>query len=1241
MANFGFVKCSRRERLKFFQSSLPYLNNHALVLSANGEARRWALEEPHPTNQSFLTFKNGHYGIYFTLFNHELRKEEHDNTHFSPQKIIIIVRDSTPQEFVPEFFISKAKQDIHNDITWLKTVTRNLLSTASLVKLKCSVKQLCHIRSFSTSAFQAKDKTALKNSPDAHESGEYSEPFEEGFARTQIAQIMQAYENYSSPDDLNIIYPLYQSLKRNGILLPSIDEYNIILKSIVMRALDSEDTLSATESRLTCLLTVYQDVLIACQSTPTCHPNRETYQIVLRSIFDGSRKILTLVTRSKLPRHTYHQQISKVLEFCKVGVDLYASLLHDLEICKSDILPNVLYCLKHFPGLFNERLATFFLQLKDHTLSDALFYIGLIALVEYLRKFPSLGLDKKASYKFMSDVFDTFKHQCETLVQLSMAEYSIYSAMLQGLVACENLPIATKFLDDIILSYKDELYKNLETNTVAISDLISDYLLAVMKLNSVQHLDKAHTLLLNMRQVPYLPDLNVTVFHDMISRYIAEYVMMEQMKVQKKDSNDMSQIQQEIYHKIWDLYNYIAIRKDFLTSDVTQSNSMEMLLSISIDLADSQKVSRLIKEILVKRISIEDWSVLRKLCYMLSTEAGNGGSQHYEVMWAILENQATHFTNDSVHLNDFLSELVSYILLDSPKTFDRIMNLTFISNAFESCSLQDDNFYGLTTLMLFLQNKLLNCELTVVERAKILTYQAHMINEFEDTENHYLDLPGELREFNASLKNSFTKAFNIYSETQYLTESICQACSKLGIEVADMNMRLLDPALYEMDLTPLFSISYKEGLSLFVKSFKEGFNFNDETWRVIINRSFVLDVLEPGKIFKTSDFIKRLLQVRSDAQIIQHLASLISLNNEKVNIEIFKFLSAPQYEPILASSLLNCMAEFAKITKNHYFLTLFIKEFERLANINPCNSWKATLFEKLNQVGRNLEIYAIVSQNFDLLNKGLDVRVSTDVRFLKEILIAYMKSDKEEQINHIFNLHFAGAAGQKLLLKSNELLACLLGYYISIGSYEMVVKKFGKLADRSTDLKQSVQFSNLLSSLNGSHEVYACAHDDNRESFALALLNEEDLLGMKRLYLENLHLVGNKEIFFNILVSDLTKAALSLKGMHQKKLTTKFEAIIKFCKVLELERISAGTLNNMVNFLIITKSKDLLNIAFNKFLVNNSFVSSFNFYFLRVELQSERELIEVLKNFEAGFRKTNDLLNLHTLEAYKAKVYCT
>lgn len=1262
MANFGFIKCSRRERLKFFESSLPYLNNNALILSATGKAKRWSLEEPHSTNQSFLTFKNGHYGIYFTLFNHELRKKDHDPNTSNSNNIIVLVRETSSPSFFPEFSISKAKQEIYNDVIWLKSITKNLLSTTSLIRLNYAFQQLYQSRKFSTSALKAKEKSSgrpphqsfeklenlTKINPEngvpyeepSHASevpdGEH-EPFEERFLRSQVTQIRQAFENYVSAEDLNVIFPMYQSLKRNDILLPSIEEYNMVLKSVAMRSLDGETTLTAMESKLTCLLTIYQDILSAALIHAHCRPNAETFLIVLGSLFKGSKDILSIL--EQMPSHAHHYRSIKVLEFCQVGVRLYTSLQDDARIEVDHVLPNMFYCLNVFPPLLSKDLAHSFYNLKEHKLNRAEFYTGLLTLTKALGEPLAMGFDKRQSYDFISGVFETYKLQCERHQHLASAEYNVYSAMLQALIATNNFPVATKFLDDVILTYKNSIHtmKLAVTGTADISNLLSDYLLAFMDVGSVTHLDKSYDLLSSIKQVPYLPDVNVSVYNDMICRYINEYVKQEQVKTSLGKINVVNRAQERIHNKIWNLYNYVSIRKDFNPlkfSNSMQASSLELLLSLSIDLGDLPNVSRLIKEILLRNTYITDWSVSRKLCNFLCNFFAGEQSNYFEVMWSIVEQQAEQYKGDPVQLNDFLSEHVSFLLANSPKSLSFILNLSMVVEALESCNIQTCNLHGLRSLMLFLQEEAKHNTLTNIDKAKVMDYQARMINEFEDTENHYLDLHSDALDFKRSLHAAFIESYSTNHRGPFLTAQVLRAAESLNLPARSVEVKEVGTIHYRKDLTSLFNANYDAGVERFLQNFKEGYSFTEETWRAILKRNFLTDVLESGKVLAIPQFLKRLICSSERNLCIELLASMIKLNNDKVNIETFKILADHGYDDILkTNTILNSFVEFANKTKNHYFLMLVSKNLAKLASLNESKGWIAGFFERLNEAGMSAEIVSVVSRNFEFFNEGLEVRLPRDRAFLREVLIAYSKNGNEKEMSQVFEYHFSKPEKKEILLSSADLLSCLPKYYTALGCDDKSTKNLQEFADRS--MGEATDLPTFLSTLRITRDFSKQSKIENTLPLALNILEKNDLLLMEDTYHANKDPLLNNERLFSTMIISLTKAARVLHDTSGAKITAKFEAVIKLCKAICLERISAETLGNIIQFLAATKSNNLLNILFNKFMINNTLMLSFNFYFLRVHVRTKSELMEILRMFEAGFRQNGDLINLKLVEEFR------
>ena len=241
-----------------------------------------------------------------------------------------------------KFFILKLNQDIQSNIDELKKYTYSLLSILNAVapnqrfaSLSASGMSFCplgQVRNFSTFCPKHRkvEADAINNvsapvipkidnivneitaeTPSLRTDTDGS--FESNFLHNQIAAITSTYSSYTDASELNIIYPLYQSLKRNDLTLPSIQLYNIVLSSIEKRALDSEFTLEAIENKLTNLLTVYQDILSSGNK-----PDTETYNLIIRNLLQGNLDCLHLESSNQ---YQYFATYKRAQEFCQISIE--------------------------------------------------------------------------------------------------------------------------------------------------------------------------------------------------------------------------------------------------------------------------------------------------------------------------------------------------------------------------------------------------------------------------------------------------------------------------------------------------------------------------------------------------------------------------------------------------------------------------------------------------------------------------------------------------------------------------------------------------------------------------------------------------------------------------------------------------------------------------------------------------------------------------------------------------------
>lgn len=1259
MAGFHFRRCPRRERVKFFQSSPSYLNNNAVTLHSRRGARRWTSEDPQPSSRSFLTFANGHYGIYFTIFNHELRREERRPGRYDANSIIIILPNLSQVSFRPEFHISKAKQETQHYVTELQSVSRELLSTWSLIKPKNVFKLLCVTRNFSSSTRVQRDElpdSNLKNDAsvpkieEIHEIAEdIEEPFESTFSKNQTEQIITIFKNHTSPDDLNIIYPLYQSMKRNNLTLPSIDEYNIVLRSVAMRTLDSDITLEAIESRLTCLLTVYQDVLAACSITASCKPNSETWNIILSNIFGSAATTVDLGSSANFAKDAFQAALVKSQEFCQVGVNLFLSLQKQEDLELDLFLPAMIKCIKLFPQLLTKELASTLKSMR-FPCTDGGYFEGVISISKYFKEADILAMTKKEHYDFVSSVLQDFKEQASRSPDLMRAEYIVYESLVESLICSGNLPVATMFLDQILNDFKNQLqlqsYKLSPIKSQDISSLISRYILSILSSGKTEDLNKAYNLLQKFRSVPYIPELSVEVYNELIIRFINQYSLQEVEKEQSANKDELSSNQALLYEKLWNLYNYAVIRKDFQYALVELNkiswygrriNCRDFLLSLSLDVGDHSNVARLLKEILLKNHLINDWNITKKACQYLYNGAVSYDNTYYvDLLWSFFEQQASHYDNNSRDLNSFLSENVAFLLMNKENTLEKILNSMIVFKAFSNFSLSTDNIYGLMCISMFMISR---CESERISEAllfKIMHFESCLLNQFEDTDNHYLQLSENLIQFKQTLAYSFREAIAGCPAQFLLSEDMQQACNSLGIETQLSAKAEILNNNYYLDLTSLLTTNYNAGVSQFLECFKLGYNFNQSTWRALITRDFLVDYLEKENLIKVGDFVGRIASTDPDAFDGETLiSSLISLKNDKINIQTLKYLAKTNSNILELDVVLDSFAESLKTSSNKYLLTSLCETAVKHVSSERSKGWLTKLISRLNALGESEAAFSLISEKYESFVYTLDVKSPEDESFLYAILMTLMNLKRTDEVNLIFAHYFSGTEGNKSLLQSEKLAACLINFYISVGRHEMVLENFSSLLGRSQELQQLIQFAGFLSQMSGKEQVVQVGPVNDCQSLGLALLNETSLFQMREIYEQNKNVVSDRESFFEFLITCLGKAAALTSGTCDKTITARLESIIKFCKVMQLKQLSAIAFVKVIRLLSATRAKEMLNILINKFMNNNELALRFNFFFLQIRVSSDREATILFDEFKSALEKVGDTANLEMMRAYE------
>lgn len=1236
-----FVKLANKDKILFFQSSYPYLHKNGLSLFRKFLNKKWKFDDPHATSSQFLFIDTGHYGLYYTVFNHDA-----DRNNLGPAKNFMNfeyvanyrdqVRTIVYLPYFGNFFILEAKKDILNDINYIKSITKEFLSTLSYVKPK--LRYIDQRRYFSTKPYNQITHVVDEYKPQLEEkindSNKYileaeDSPFEEDFLNTQLKNIKSIYLNSKSPDDLNIIYPLYQSIKRNDIQLPDVELYNMVLRSIVERSLDNvEVSVESVESRLTTLMTVYQDLLNA-----NLRPNKDTFNIILESLFKGSSQVLNLASKLDTPPNMCTEALSKCEQYSSLGIELFMSIKNINELDLGSILPSLLTILNNYPSLLKVDLLKKLHSLLSLNINKEEYYSGLIRLSFYLRQHDIIELDKE-TYDFVASIYENYKKACSLFAELDNSEFIVYKYLIQAMIQNGNFPLATKFLDDIIMDYKSSLISSTKPSKSEISELISSYIEALITHSPVSNsLESAYDLLLKFNNISYIPEMSVSLYNTMINNFIKEYYLLEKKVAEKGvDINAIRTKQISYYNIIWELYNHVSIRKDFQGNSFFISHSSpksfcrDSILSYSIDLGDNEKVFQLIKEILMKNHIIKDPNTLGKLSYYLyyGTISNGLNTQYFELLWNVIEEQSKFYNSSSKNLSNFVADYLKYLIISNDEyNINLLTNSLMIKECFETFDLQQDNLYVAFSVTKSLIDYVSNYDIKSKEiLQKILYYESLIINELENTENHYIDLGEDWNQFKSSLKSSFIhllKTSQEYKDFSYSIE-MKNACELLDVDINHDDSKDINNSHYNINISHLLNTNYKLGVEKFLKMFREGYTFNKRTWQIIINSNFIIDATTNKINLDIYDFVKRLIKLDFEFKAKEELlVSLIQMKIDKANIQVSKYLFDLGLKFESNSIYLN-MIEALEISDNIYLREIYYNNFEKLYQSNKSFHWITPYLMLMEEDQKNDKIISIsetIGRNFDLLDP-------LEIDALAIILQSFINQGKHKDFDNLFKFYFNSSDKLNAVLKkSDKLSALLMKYYNLRGNFDLVLTKFKSFSGRSTEATHEFQFAKYMKCLLLKTTYPLDISTLSEISFALI---GNDLNTMNKLYLENSVVINSqRENLVEMTLSNLTRvgSTTNFSNMNQI-LLNKFQNFIRFLMLIKCKSISTDNLVSIIDFLATINAKEILGVLLNKLIFENKCTKMINFYLLEVRIFTNNQRIKVLKAMHNSFKKLND-----------------
>lgn len=1226
---------SAASKPQFFESSYPYLRNYNALVNFEAFFQKTAFGNggPHPSNTSdqFFGIDHGHYGLYYTMFNNDGDKRkkypinyEHrdESQQHSGQKH----DDLLTSDQWETFFILKVARETFDNVKSLHLISKKFLSPTQLPVKPFQV--ICPRRYFSAQANpQRSEQKPVIVEPAVETETEpvvVVDSFVSDLLNSQASQILALYQ----ANQLNSIFPIYQSLKRNDISLPSVELYNIVLQSINDRPCDNMATsISQIESKLTNLLTVYQDLITLSSLKPTM----ETYNIVLDGLFSGCKESINIVSDPLTPQHVSSEALMRSKEFLKIATDLFQCIQHPNQAFQDSTMVNMVSCLCIHPDLITFDL---FEKIRSNAVHHPIYYISLISSI------PFLNQSKEDAYKMIEEEFTNYKTSFEQAKHgadlPAAAEFPVYSSVVQSLIKTGNLPHATKFVDDILNDYKHLVIKedfsaqedlNTFTKKYDISLLVSTYIKTLSEVD----LPKSLEVLQMFNKVPFVPEFSIEVYNSLINKLILEF----------RQTSDSA-----TYSLIWKLHSYIAIRKDYHTSEVINDyefplrsldipNAREGLLSVSIDIGDHERVFLIIKELLLKNHMIKDFNIFRKLLSYLHNgsyyEPHKINKYYFELMWNIIESQSSHYSNQ---LNYYLSGVVQFIttkVANDNTSIKMLLNSPFIKNTFMKFRLESDNIYGVMNVTRDIM--LTNLDDDVAQLYRSIQLQSYILNELEETESYYLELSEEILQFKKSLREIFASLVLQNYQRIGFGNDIIETCKSINFEIPEaLNTMEVFSTESMVNLSFQLNVNYSTGLDKFIDSFKQGFTFNYDTWKIILNSQFATEVLQCNEKIKIETLIDRIYQLSLDKQQLNELLiQLISLNNERVNIQFLKMMIEGER---IADDPLIKLFQFWKLTENVYFRNLIQENFEETL-LQGCKNKNRVIDEYLKGLTAHNEFQTVVDF-FKERSLTLNTEKSIDLSIIESVLNSFIELHDLKSFDKVFRQYFSASKQTS----SQVVMSLLIKYCTYKGLYNIVLNKFASKFTKASETRELIYFNQFMKSLNEETTIKSVGGGLSIKELTYQIISSKKLSEMKELYSSNLNFIKyNKDEIISEAIGAFVSSSTILEGKSSPAVYTRFQTFLSFLKSAKLDTLSTSHLISVIKFYSIIGREDLVNVLLNKIAYptesgeyNISPMLDYYFFEIPIYNSTRVELAKVFQEFYRVFDNIKDVANTKIID---------
>ncbi|QLG72231.1 hypothetical protein HG535_0C05850 [Zygotorulaspora mrakii] len=637
------------------------------------------------------------------------------------------------------------------------------------------------------------------------------------FLTTHINEINEAYRTR----DYNKINPLYQALKRNGIV-PPLEVYSKVLESLAKRDLDKDDL----DYKMSELLTCYQDMIIN-----KLKPSDEIYNIVLGYLFKGS--ILAYKIRN-----------SNGSDFYKIASELYLTIdtQNKQHQFSKEVLDHALLAMNLYPGHLSLQTAQEVVNSSPFFKKDCFYYV---AFISYAKLTNDNVLIKK--------LYEEFRAALTADQSLKSKEFEVYTMTLSGLVETGDLDLAIKLLDTLTIELKEK-----NGSGEILSLMLSNFLISVSKIDC----HRAYELWSKFHKMRWIPEFSYEFYLVLLAN------SFEDWKLSKK-----------IYDCIFPMRAQFKDARrelsDYLLRPIGVESVMTSLLDYALQSKDNEMIMKILEESVIKNLKFDVGVYQFIFAYLKEIKCPDDYLLRFIATHGSLFNQDTKSIDSYEFLNGIIDHFPSQVILK------KITEMKFFSELcrnFNMGASKAINYGGLIGCM----RSLWASPQTIDKYSYNLEIHAILIMRLLDFDTYYNIMDNEiLIDFKEKVLDRFSKLAINYRRLNFdpnkVPGAVSQAIKMIDLpdDVAGFYSHPGDwDKTYPLALGSAIRNSGSTGIKEFKRLKKENYSFDYDTYKELVKKGVI-----------NSETISASLDLCADEEELKYLTNTMCVKCTGKNLE--------------------------------------------------------------------------------------------------------------------------------------------------------------------------------------------------------------------------------------------------------------------------------------------------------------------------------------------------------------------